>query len=778
MLWLEADRMGYFLDAVTQDKFEVQRETVKNERGQRVDNQPYGLRFERIGEAMYPEGHPYSWSTIGYLEDLDRADLNDLKKFFLEWYGPNNATLTIGGDLDSAQTLEWIKTYFGTIPAGPEVGKPAKDPVTLDKDRYISLEDNIQLPELNMVWPTVHANHPDEAPLDVLQNIIGGGQTSLLYKNLQKPGLAVAAVNFHNCREIHCTFHILIRPNPRRVDGLAEIETIVRESLVEFESRGVEDDDLTRVKSSIVSGLIYGLESVSGKMSQLAAYETYRDNPNGIGDDIKRYESVTKADVMRVYEKYIKNKPAVIMSIVPKGKPEMIAAADTWERYQRTLPDTSGESKDFNWTRPTDPEGLDRSKIPPAGANNPAIKAPDTYEFEIGDGIEVLGARNTEVPTTTINLRIKAGQSHESLEKLGLASLTAGLLNEGTTERTAEELSNELAKLGSSVSFNSQADFDRDKANTLQGIKANKKEAGVTASNLFNKLMYGTDNPTAFANSGTEASVESITLDDVKEFYAKHYSPQIASVIAVSDLNEGAMKKALAPLNDWTGGEVATAERNAYPDLHGGTIYFVDKPDAAQSEIRIGKRALPYDATGDYYKANVMNYPLGGAFNSRINLNLREDKGYSYGARSFFNGNENGGWYRAGAAVRADSTAASITEFVNEVTGFYENGATEEELAFTKSSLGQSDARAYETPRQKMGFLSRMATYDLKASHVDEQNDILSKMTVADFNALAKQHLNLDDMIMVVVGDKAKYFDEVAALGFDIVEVDADGNPM
>ena len=810
MLWLEADRMGFFLDAVTQEKFEVQRETVKNERGQRVDNQPYGLRFERIGEAMYPEGHPYSWSTIGYLEDLDRADLTDLKKFFLEWYGPNNATLTIGGDLDKQQTLEWVNTYFGNIPAGPEVEKPKKQPAVLDKDRYISLEDNVQLPELNMVWPTVYANHPDEAPLDVLQNIIGGGQTSLLYKNLQKPGLAVAAFNFHRCAEISCTFNILVRPNPRRVKGLAEIESIVRESFVEFEGRGVEDDDLTRVKSSIVSGLIYGLESVSGKMSQLAAYETYRDNPNGIGDDIARYENVTKADVMRVYEKYIKNKPAVIMSIVPKGKPEMIAAADTWERYERTIPDTSGESKDFSWTRPTDPEGLDRSQIPPAGANNPAVKAPNTYEFSVGDGIEVLGARNTEVPTTTINLRIKAGQSHESLDKLGLAAMTAGLLNEGTTERTAEELSNELAKLGSSVTFNAgdtfstmnirtltknldatmaiamekllkpkfdQTDFDRDKANTLQGIKSNKKQAAPTASNIFNKMMYGTDNPTAYANTGTEETVENITLDDVKAFYAEHYSPKIASVIAVSDLGKGAMKKALAPLADWTGGNVAGADTKAFPELAGGTIFFVDKPNAAQSEIRIGKRALPYDATGDYYKSNVMNYPLGGAFNSRINLNLRENKGYTYGARSFFNGNENGGWYRAGAGVRADATAASIVEFVNEIEGYYANGVSEEEIAFTQSSLGQSDARAYETPRQKLGFLSRMATYGLKPNHVDEQAAILAKMTKTDFDALAKQHLSLDDMIMVVIGDKAKVYDEVAALGYKMVEIDADGNP-
>jgi zinc protease len=810
MLWLEADRMGFFLDAVTQKKFEVQRETVKNERGQRVDNRPYGLLWERVGEAMYPEGHPYSWSTIGYLEDLDRASLNDLKKFFLEWYGPNNAVITIGGDFDAEQTLEWVNTYFGTIPAGPEQADPVYEEIKLDADRYISLEDNIQNPLLYMSWPTVHANHPDEAPLDVLQNIMGQGQTSILYKNLQKPGLTVQAAAGHGCREIGCTFTMFALANPRKVQKLADLETTIRDSLVEFEERGVLDDDLTRVKADIVSGLIYGLESVSGKVSQLAAYETYRDNPNGIGDDIARYENVTKEDVLRVYNQYIKDQHAVIMSIVPKGKLDMIAREDTWQRYERTIPDTSGESDDFEWTRPEDPEGLDRSQVPPAGPN-PTIKVPDTYTFSVGDGIEVLGAQNTEVPTTTISLRIKAAQSHEPLDKLGLASLTAGLMNEATTERTAEEISNELDKLGSSVSFSSgdtyttmrvrtltenldatmaiamerllspkfdEADFERDKANAIQGIKANKKEASVTASNLFNKLMYGTDNSTAFASIGTEETVDAITLDDVKAFYAEHYSPKIADIIAVSDLSESAMKKALTPLSDWAGGDVAVSEMKPFPALESGTLYFVDKPNAAQSEIRIGKRALPYDATGEYYRAGLMNYTLGGAFNSRINLNLREDKGYTYGARSFFNGDETAGWFRAGAGVRADATAASIVEFVKEIEQYQADGITQDELAFTKSAIGQRDARAYETPGQKLGFLSRMATYNLDPSFIDEQSDILAGMSEVEIDALADKHLKLDEMIMVVVGDKAKVYDEVVELGYNVVEIDADGNPV
>jgi len=700
MLWLEADRMGYFLNAVTQEKFEVQRETVKNERGQRVDNRPYGLLFERVGEAQFPEGHPYSWSTIGYLEDLDRATLDDLKKFFLRWYGPNNATLTIGGDLDEEQTLAWVKKYFGSIPTGPAVGKPEYVPVTLEADRYISLEDNVQLPLLYISWPTVHANHPDEAPLDVLMNIMGEGQTSLLYKNLDKPGLTVQASAGHACRELSCSFSLFALANPAKVQKLAGLETIIRDSLTEFESRGVQDDDITRVKASIVSDMIYGLESVRGKVGQLAFYETFRNTPNGIGGDIKRYETVSKADVMRVYNKYIKDKPAVIMSIVPKGASDAIAKPDTWERYERTIP-TDEETSAFEWQLPED--DFDRSIIPPAGAN-PSIKAPDVYRTTLSNGIDVLGAQNTETPTTTISLRLKVGQSHDPLEKLGLASLTARLVDDATTNKSVEDIANELAKMGSTYSWSSgdtyttlrirsltknldqtimlaidsllnpkfdPVDFDRLQSNTSEGIKADKKEASVTASNVFNLLMYGKENSFAYGNTGTEDSVEAITLDDVRGFYANHYSPKIASVVAVSDLGEAAMKKALSPLTQWEGDDVPAATRADFPDLGETKVYFVNKDDAAQSEIRIGKRALPYDATGEYFRSGLMNYTLGGAFNSRINLNLREDKGYAYGARSGFSGQETRGVYRAAAGVRADSTAASITEFVTEIDGFH-----------------------------------------------------------------------------------------------------------
>ncbi|WP_306253027.1 pitrilysin family protein [Parvularcula sp. IMCC14364] len=811
MIWLEADRMGFLLDAVTQDKFEVQRETVKNERGQRVDNAPYGLLFERVGEAMYPEGHPYSWSTIGYIEDLNRVNVNDLKAFFLRWYGPNNATLTIGGDIDKEQTLAWIEKYFGSIPRGPEVDNPEKLPVSLDTDRYISLEDNVSLPLIYMAWPTVYASHPDEAPLDVLMSIMGTGDTSLLYKNLVKNGRAVQAQASHSCRELHCQFALLALPNPGVDPNLSGMEETIRASLAEFEERGVTDDDLQRTKSSIISGMIYGLESVSGKVSQLAFYETFREDPDYIKQDIERYESVTKEDVMRVYEKYIKDQHAVIMSIVPKGQTAWIAKEDTWDRYERTLPDygtTTADDLDLRIAV----DDFDRSVRPSASGDNPSLTLPPVWRSELDNGVKVLGAINDEVPTSAIQLRMKAGQRNESVGKLGLAALTAAMMDETTQKSSKEDISNALQKLGSSISFSSgdtytsmnirsltdnldetlaiarekllmpafnEDDFNRVKDQVIQGIEFSKKQPSTVATNIFNGLIYGDENSFAYPDSGTVESVASLTLDDVKAFYAAHYSPTVGSIVAVSNIGETAME---AKLNDafgeWDGGDVAPTTLKPFPARAENTLYLIDKPGAAQSEIRIGNRALPYDATGEYYRVGLMNYALGGAFNSRININLREDKGYTYGARSFFFGDEKNGFYRAQAGVRTDVTDASIIEFIKEIKAYHADGITQDELMFTKNAIGQRDARSYETPQQKLGFLRNILVYDLDDNFVEEQNDILANITEEELDALAAKYLDVNDMIVVVVGDKSEILPGLEELGYDIVMMDEDGNEL
>ena len=794
LLWLEADRMGFLLDAVTQEKFEVQRDTVKNERGQRVDNAPYGLMGERVGEALFPEGHPYSWSVIGYVEDLDRVDVDDLKAFFLRWYGPNNAVLTIGGDFDEAETLAWVRKYFGSIPRGPDVATPEKPAVTLDADRYISLEDNVALPLMQIAFPTVYRFHPDEAPLDVLMYVLGVGETSLLYQNMVSNRLAVQAQASHGCRELACTFAIIALPNPTAGQTLADLERIARESLVELETRGITEADVERVKTTIVSRMIFGLESVSGKVSQLASYQTMTGRPDYIRDDVARYENVTTDEVMSVYHQYLKDKPAVVMSIVPQGQLALRAAEDTWQRPERKLPDYGAAAGDLDERPATD--DFDRSVMPPAG-DNPALTLPRIWRADLPNGVRVLGARNAETPTTAISLRIDAGQRDEGLDRLGLAALTAGLLNESTERSTVEELSDRLQMLGSSVQFRAgndattatvrsltrnldetlaifaekllepkfdPADFTRVQQQMTQAIALSRDQAGATAQTVYDLLLLGRDNPVAHLDMGTPETVGALTVDDARAFYAARYSPSIASLVVVSDLDETELLPKLAALEAWQGPAVEPAPLAPFPDTGATRLYLVDKPGAAQSEIRIGRRALAYDATGEYYRARLANFALGGAFNSRINMNLREDKGYTYGARSGFAGNRDYGTFTASAAVRTDATAAE--------------GIAPAELAFTRNAIGQRDALSYETPFQKLGFLSRILTYDLDDDFVERQNEILAAISADELNRLAAKHMTMDDMVIVVVGDRAAIEGELEGLGYEIVLLGADGVPM
>ncbi len=800
ILWLEADRLGFLVDAVTQEKFEVQRETVKNERGQRVDNRPYGRLNERVSEALYPAGHPYSWPVIGFMDDLNRVNVNDLKAFFLKWYGPNNATLTIGGDIDVTATLTLVEQYFGSIPRGPEIDMPEKPTFTINEDRYISMEDNVHLPLVYMSYPTVAVRHEDEAPLDVLSSILGGGKTSLLYKNLVKNQLAVQASVSHPCAELACTFNLLALPHPASGKTLADIEKIIRDSLVEFEQRGVQDDDLAKVKASMEASFIFGLQSVSGKVSTLAANQTFKSDPNYIEQDIARYASVTKADVMRVFKKYIKDQHGVIMSIVPKGKLELIAAQNNFTpalRSQGVASSTSADSLVMRKAKDT----FDRSNMPISVANK-AVAVPKMWQKTLANGMKVLGTQSIETPTTSLLLKIPAGHYYSDKEKAGIVSLLASVLNESTTQRSAEDMSNELQKLGSSVSIYAdtqylnvnvstltknldatmvlvneklmmpafiESEFARNKSNAIQGVINNKKDAAYLASTAYRQLLQA-DNIAATSNQGSEQSINNINLTDVKAFYQQHLKPFNSQLIMVSDLKEKALVKTLQLFSLWQGkGEdlLLTLEK---PQTKAGIIYLVNKDDAAQSAIRIGKRSITQDITGEYYKSYLMNFPLGGAFNSRINLNLREDKGYTYGARSGFSADKFSGFYTASAEVRANATDKSIIEFINEINGYREKGITPEELSFMRNSINQKDALKYETPRAKLEFLAQILEHNLTPSFVKERAEIVKTISADEINALAKKHLNLTEMVIVVVGDAKTLKPKLEALGYAVVD--------
>ena len=800
MLWLEADRMGFLVDAVTQEKFEVQRETVKNERGQRVDNRPYGRLNERVSEALYPAGHAYSWPVIGYLDDLNRVNVNDLKAFFLRWYGPNNATLTIGGDINITETLVLVKKYFGSIPRGPEVAMPEKPVFEITEDRYISMEDNVHLPLLYMTYPTVSLRHADEAPLDVLSSILGGGKASLLYKNLVKTQFAVQAEVSHPCAELSCTFSLYALPHPASGKSLSDIENVIRDTLVEFEQRGVEDDDLLKAKADMEASFIFGLQSVSGKVSQLAANQTFSNNPNYIAQDIARYNNVTKEDVMRVFKKYIKNQHGVIMSVVPNGQLSAIAAKDNFVPGPRSSGDGASTSADDIAVR-KGVDDFDRSIIPIAGANK-AVDIPEMWQHNFDNGISILGAQSSETPTTSVLLKIPAGHYYNVKNTAGTAGLVASMLKESTTERSAEEMSKALQKLGSSIYISAgnlylninissltknldatltlvneqlrapaflESEFERLKSNAIQGALNNRKDAGYLASTAYRQLLNA-DNIAAMPSSGNEKSLTNISLDDVKAFYQQQVKPFGGQLIAVSDLGQAELTKSLSILEDWEGKAVDLNLSLPEGDGKMGVIYLVNKDDAAQSAIRIGKRSMTEDITGEYYKSSLMNFALGGAFNSRINLNLREDKGYTYGARSYFNGGKLSGYYTATAEVRADATDKSIAEFINEIKDYSERGITDDELMFMRNSINQKDALKYETPRAKLAFLAQILEHDLTPDFVRQRSEIVTNITKAEINALAKKHLSVDDMLMVVVGDAKTLRPQLKALGYKVLD--------
>jgi zinc protease len=810
MLWLEADRMGYLLDAVTQKKFEIQRSTVKNERGQSYDNRPYGLANETTSKNLYPYGHPYSWMTIGYVEDLNRVDVNDLKNFFLRWYGPNNATVTVGGDVKPDQVVKLVEKYFGAIPRGPEV-KPVVVPAPkLEGNRYVTFVDNYaKSPRLYITYPTVPNFHKDMPALDLLAEVLGQGKTSVLYQTIVKKQLALVANANHGNSELAGEFTITFAPMQGK--SLAEMEVLYRAALDSFEKRGITDGDLQKFKGSYEANVLNGLQSVSGKVSQLASYQTFTGNPNKLAEELRDYNAVTKEDVMRVYNQYIKGKGAVILSVVPKGMEKLIAAENNYKidssKYQ---PPNYGYAG-LVYKKPKD--NFDRAKIPGSGPT-PLVKVPDVWTKNLPNGIKVIGTETNEVPTVTLTVTIPGGhimQANE-LSKAGLASFFAAMMNEDTKNYTAEKLSLELQKLGSNVfvssgltgiTFNVQSlkknldatllllqermfnpafsedVFARLKKQRLESFKLAKSQPSTIADAVFAKVNYGPNSILGISQNGTEETVSNLTLADIQNYYNNYMTSNDAKVVIVGDIKDKEILPKLSFLDKLPNKKLVLPKTDPAPVVDKTKVYMVDVPKGAQTEFRVGYvTGTKWDATGDYYKSYLTNYALGGDFNSRLNLNLREDKGWTYGASSGMIGNDITGEFRFASGIRADATDSALAEVMREIRLFSETGIKSDELDFMKNSIGKFDALRYETPGQKAAFIRRILDYNLSSNYTKDQNKLLSNITKSEIDAIAKRTFRADKMNILLVGDKARILDGVKKLGYEIVELDADGRKV
>jgi len=817
-LWLEADRLGYLLPTVTYDAFLNQQNVVQNEKRQNYDNQPYGNTSYVIGKLLYPEGHPYNWTTIGSLEDLQNATLKDVHDFYTKWYGPNNATLVVAGDFDVDQTKEWIEKYFGEIKSSAQVEPLKPQPVTLKESKRAYYEDNFaQSPELTILFPTAEQFTKDSYALDILADLIGQGKKSPLYKVVvEDKKLAPAIGTFNNSSEVAGDFRIRIRTFPDK--NLTDVEKAIKEAFAKFEKEGFTEKDLARTKTGIETGFYNGISSVLGKSRQLANYNIFAGSPDYLGEDLKNTLDVKTEDVWRVYNKYIKDQNYVLISFVPKGKANL--AAENSIRF-----DVQGDNiKSFTDEEKTalrnKPENLvsvdklnskfDRSKQP-INAPDPLLKEQEIWEDELSNGVKVLGIEQDEVPLVEFQITIKGGLLLDDKNKVGAANLATRMLMQGTKNKTPIELEQALEDLGSSIAVSASDDavmvrssclskkleetvelvkeiifeprwdekeFERLKTETIETIKRGKTSANSTASSVFAKLVFGDENIISQSILGTEQSVGALTMDDLKNYYAKSFSPLLANITIAGNVDEDDALDVFELLVDkWKKVDLKFELPDNFKTLDKSVCYFVDFPGARQSEIRIGNLGIAY-TNPDYFKTSVMNYKLGGSFNGYVNLILREEKGYTYGARTAFTGSEYPGYFVASSAVQSNATLESVEIFRDQISN-YRDGIPAEDLAFTKNALIKSNALRFETISALRGMLSSIAKYNLPYDYIKNEEKQIADMTIEEHKQIAQKYLHPDKMIYLIVGDKAAQMEKLKSLGFgDPILLDKDGNKI
>jgi len=824
-LWAESDKLGFFINTVTESVVEKEKQVVKNEKRQSVDNRPYGHTSFVVDRALHPEGHPYRWQVIGSLEDLDAASLEDVKEFHARWYGPNNATLVVAGDIDVARTKQWIDKYFGEIPARetPAAGDPPE--VRLAATKRLMHEDNFaRLPRLTLSWPAPARYHADTYALRVLAALLADGKSTPLYETLvEEEEVAPGVSAFSSASELAGTFQVAVGAFAG-VD-LDRVHEAVEAAFARFEEEGVSETELRRVKAGTETAFYRGISSVLGKAFQLADYAIFAGDPGFASEDLRRTLDVDADDVTRVYETYVAGRPYVATSFVPRG--EAALALEESERAEVVEePILQGAEAEFTavWGGERSPAGaFDRSVEPPFGPS-PSLAAPAVWTDTLDNGLRLAGVEDRELPLVNFELHFRGGMLLDEPGRVGVANLLAATMLEGTANRAPEELEEAIDLLGASITASAGARsltlsgsvlsrnyaetialveeilldprFDADRFALAQHRVANqlrRAEAspGAVASTAFNRLVHG-DHVMAENPDGTIESVEAATLDDLRAYHERALVPGAASFHVAGAVSPEEAAVALAGLAArWTAaGFVRMPDRRilragapALPDPpewapERAGLYFVDVPGAAQSVLFVGRLALA-QTDPEYYPATVMNFRLGGGgFASDLTQALREGKGYTYGISSGFRGSDWPGPFSISSSVRSNVTLESL-ELIKDVVERHGPEFDESDLHATQGFLLRANARAFETLGAKLGVARDVSLYGFEPDYVLEREQVVREMTVERVRELAGRHLRAEDMIWLVVGDAATQRDRLRALGLgEPVMLDRTGRPI
>jgi zinc protease len=801
-LWLESDRMGYLLDQVDQANLTNQQDVVRNERRQSVENRPYGIVEEAMFHQLFPRGHPYYASVMGSHADIQAAKLEDVKSFFKLYYAPNNASLAIVGDIDKEATKKLVAKYFGTFRRGQRVPKPSVETPSITAERRVVVRDRVELPRVYMAWITSPFYKPGDADADIAAAVLGGGRSSRLYKKLVYDQQIAQAVSVQQYSlTLGSVFNIEATARPGHT--VEELERAIDEELDRFRQSGPEPSEVDRARNVIETRIVQGLETLGGfggVADRLNQYNHYLGDPGYLAKDIQRYRDITPDTVRTFVQQQLSRNARVVVHGVP-GSPELDPAVPT-PKPAATAAGTGAES--------VNPDEPWRKEQPKAGDSRP-LQVPVPVSFQLANGLTVLLNERPGLPVVAASLVIRTGSGANPADRPGLANFTAAMLDEGTSSRSALQIADEVAQLGGNLGTNSTMDWsqitassltrtfpdmlalvadvarrpgfppeeiERQRASRLASLVQQRENASAAAGAVMAAALYGTQHPYGNTDLGSEGSNKAITRDDLHRFWSTHFVPNNAALVVSGRITLAELRPLVQrSFGDWSKGPGGASSSLPPPQTTPARVVFVDRPGAPQTQLRVAAIGVSR-STPDYEPLLVMNESLGGLFSSRINLNLREQHGYTYGASSQFVFRRSEGPFVVSSGVRTDVTAPAVSEIMKELRRMRDTELTLAELSLAKDSLVRSLPADFETSSRVTTSTASLFIYDLGLDYYTKLPGRLSTVTAADVRRVAEKYIVLDKLIVIAVGDRRRIEGELQKLNLGAVEVrNADGTP-
>jgi zinc protease len=784
ILWAESDRMGYLLGSVDSSRLEEQRGVVENEKRQ-DENQPYAVADELTAHSTFPAGHPYSWTVIGEKKDLDSASLEDVKAWFRSYYGPNNVTVVIAGDINTDSVYEKVKKYFGAIPACPPISKQSAWVAKMHGIHYQTAQDRVPQARLQKTWNTPQWGTATDAYLNLLSDILTNGKTSRLYKRLvYDDQLSNNVYSYVDDREIASQFNVFCDVKPGFTVG--KIDTVINEELNKILTQGPTVAEVERAKTNYFANFVKGMERIGGfggTSDILAQSETFEGAPDYYKKIQEWIKNATPADIKKAAVAWLSD-GEYVLDIEPYGT------------Y------TVGDSI------------ANRKQQPPLGA--PAVvKFPAVKQFTLSNGLKVALVERNSVPVIDMSLMINAGYAADQFGKPGLSKLTMTMMQEGTKTKSALQLSDDLANAGASLYTYSDLDnsylymsvlktkldeslnlftdvlyhpsfpeknFERVQKEQLLTIKQEQSQPFGMGLRILPHLLYGAGHAysNSFTGSGTEASVKAITRDDLVKFHDSWFAPNNATLVVVGDIKADELKTKLeSSFASWKKQTVPEKNLKEVAIAAQPSVYIIDKPGALQSII-LTAEISPSAQDPDYEKIQMMNRILGGEFTSRINMNLREDKHWAYGAGSINIDTKGPGFFVAYAPVQTDKTKESMQEILKELTQYIgDKPATEVEFDKVQKNAVMQLPGVWETNGSVLNALQSAIEYDRGINYLIDYPAMLQHLTLTDIRDAARKVDKPKNLTWVIVGDRSKIEQGIKELNFGPIKyIDTEGNEV